>query len=96
MAHSLEVRVPLVDATLLSQVAPVMANSFAPSKRLLVNAPRLSLPPKVIGRPKTGFATPIQSWLQSDKRVQQWRRVPALTVDRCPWARRWAYQVAAA
>jgi asparagine synthase (glutamine-hydrolysing) len=96
MAHSLEVRVPLVDARLLSHLAPVTTKNGSQSKKMLGTSPRVPLPPKVIGRPKTGFATPIQTWLQQDTRIQQWRRVPALAVDRCAWARRWAFQVAAA
>ena len=79
MAHSLEVRVPLVDAYLLSQMAIVSANSEFVSKRLLAFAPTVPLPAKVVDRPKTGFQTPIHSWLQRDKRVQQWRQIPALS-----------------
>jgi asparagine synthase (glutamine-hydrolysing) len=96
MAHSLEVRVPLVDARLLSHLAPVTTKNGSLSKRTLGTSPRVPLPRRVIGRPKTGFATPIQTWLQQDTRIQQWRGVPALAVDRCAWARRWAFQVAAA
>jgi asparagine synthase (glutamine-hydrolysing) len=96
MAHSLEVRVPLVDAKLLSHVAPVATKNGSLSKRMFGNSPRVPLPCKVIERPKTGFGTPIQAWLQHDTRIQHWRRVPALAVDRCAWARRWAFQVAAA
>ena len=54
------------------------------------------VPRPLIDRPKTGFTTPVQSWLQRDNRLQQWRRVPALALKKCPWARRWAFQVAAA
>ena len=96
MAHSLEVRVPLVDSKLLSQLASITARSGSRSKRLLANSPRVPLPPKLLERGKTGFATPIQSWLQQDKRIQDWRRVPALAANRCAWARRWAFQVSAA
>jgi asparagine synthase (glutamine-hydrolysing) len=96
MAHSLEVRVPLVDVKLLSHVAPVTTTNGSLSKRVLGNSPRVPLPSKVIGRSKTGFGTPIQAWLQHDTRIQHWRRVPALAVDRCAWARRWAFQVAGA
>jgi asparagine synthase (glutamine-hydrolysing) len=96
MAHSLEVRVPLVDPKLLSHVAPVTTRNGSLSKRMLGNSPRLPLPWKVIERRKTGFSTPIQAWLQHDARIQHWRRVPALAVDSCAWARRWAFQVAAA
>ena len=97
MAHSLEVRVPLVDASLLETLAPV-AVSLAPGagKRLLAGSPEKALPDAVIARAKTGFATPIDDWLQRDERLQRWQRLPQLTTPRCPWARRWAYQLAAA
>jgi len=96
MAHSLEVRVPLVDAKLLRDLAGITPNQASRSKRSLANSPRISLPSKVVYRAKTGFTTPIQQWLQSDKRIQKWRQVPALAVEPCAWARRWAFQVAAA
>jgi asparagine synthase (glutamine-hydrolysing) len=96
MAHSLEVRVPLVDSELLSQFATITARNGSQSKRLLANSPHVPLPAQVIERPKTGFTTPIQSWLQRDNRIQEWRRVPALAAHKCAWARRWAFQVSAA
>jgi asparagine synthase (glutamine-hydrolysing) len=96
MAHSLEVRVPLVDCKLLSQFAPIIVRKGSQSKRLLANSPRVPLPPKVIERPKTGFTTPIQSWLQRDNRIQEWRRIPSLAGYKCAWARRWAFHVSVA
>jgi asparagine synthase (glutamine-hydrolysing) len=95
MAHSIEVRVPLVDVSLLSQVALATRKKQLQSKHLLADSPRVPLPPEVSDRRKTGFATPIDAWLQRDARFQRWRRVPALAMDPCPWARRWAFQVAA-
>jgi len=96
MAHSLEVRVPLVDAELLKRVTSAARGRGWQSKRPLANSPQVPLPPKVTERSKTGFGTPIQRWLQRDKRIQQWRDVPALAVEKCAWARRWAFQVATA
>jgi asparagine synthase (glutamine-hydrolysing) len=96
MAHSLEVRVPLVDVELLRHLTVTPATHRSKSKHLLANSPRLPLPSKVIERSKTGFTTPIDGWLQRDKRIQQWRQVPELAAWKCPWARRWAFQVAAA
>jgi asparagine synthase (glutamine-hydrolysing) len=96
MAHSLEVRVPLVDVQLLKHLASITAAKGSSSKHLLANSPREPLPRKVIERPKTGFGTPIQTWLQRDNRIQQWRRVPSLAADKCAWARRWAFQVSTA
>ena len=97
MAHSLEVRVPLVDVLLLRAAAPAMiARPNGTGKRCLATSPSLALPPETIDRTKTGFGTPVKEWLQRDDRLQQWRQVPQLAKPRCPWARRWAYQLAAA
>jgi hypothetical protein len=65
-------------------------------KRCLANSPKHALPPAIIDRPKTGFGTPVKDWLQQDDRLQRWRRLPQLAKPKCPWARRWAYQLAAA
>ena len=95
MAHSLEVRVPLVDATLLRALAPISSKlQTKPAKRWLAASPTVPLPGAVLNRTKTGFSTPVQTWLQQDERLHQWRRVPSFTVAGYPWARRWAYQVA--
>jgi asparagine synthase (glutamine-hydrolysing) len=97
MAHSLEVRVPLVDGQLLQAVAPtVIALPTGSGKRLLATSPASPLPPEIAERSKTGFGTPVGEWLQRDTRLQRWRRVSKLARPRCPWARRWAYQLAAA
>lgn len=96
MAHSLEVRVPLVDVALLRSVTAANTRHRWKSKQVLANSPTVPLPSKVIERSKTGFTTPIRSWLQRDKQIQKWRKVPSLTGANCPWARRWAFQVAAA
>ena len=96
MAHSIEVRVPLVDVKLLSRLALAAARHGSESKRLLANSPRVPLPPKAIVRSNAGFRTPMQGWLQRNESIQQWRRVPALAVEECAWERRWAFQVATA
>jgi asparagine synthase (glutamine-hydrolysing) len=96
MAHSLEVRVPLVDATLLKTLAPqLVAPGFALGKGDLATAPSRPLPEAVVSRPKTGFSTPIASWLQRSAYVRRRASVPALTAANCPWARHWACQVGA-
>ncbi len=97
MAHSLEVRVPFVDATLLQTVGSDFAGLPAGTgKQLIANSPSIAVPPEVQNRAKTGFATPIAQWLQDDERVRAWREVPRLRSANCPWARRWAYQIARA
>ncbi len=97
MAHSLEVRVPFVDATLLQAVAADFAAlPRGAGKALLANSPSVPLPAPIQNRAKTGFSTPIAQWLQDDERVRAWRDVPRLRSANCPWARRWAYQIAQA
>src|SRR5262249_16474039 len=97
MAHSLEIRLPFVDVALLQAIAPILISLPAMAgEHLLAAFPTTPLPRPVGGREKTGFDTPIKDWLQRDDRLQHWRRVPQLSLPKCPWARRWAYQLAAA
>jgi asparagine synthase (glutamine-hydrolysing) len=64
MAHSVELRTPLVDAHLLRQLQPLLGNfSRFPGKLLLANAPAKPLPETVIQRRKTGFGIPVARWL---------------------------------
>jgi asparagine synthase (glutamine-hydrolysing) len=67
MAHSLEVRVPLVDAFLLREVAPVIFGSRRrDGKELLARSPRTPLPQEILLRRKTGFTLPIRDWLERE------------------------------
>ena len=63
MAHSLEVRVPLVDWTLLRQLAPVLVAHPEVGKHTMASAARPPLPRAVTERAKTGFTTPVRQWL---------------------------------
>src|SRR2546425_192595 len=65
MAHSLEVRVPLVDIQLLRSTRKWMANGQPPSKGTMLQAPLWPLPGAVLSRPKTGFGVPIREWLSA-------------------------------
>ncbi|MCX6895496.1 MAG: asparagine synthase (glutamine-hydrolyzing), partial [Verrucomicrobia bacterium] len=66
MAHSLEIRVPLVDVELLRAVAPAL-DANPPSKRDMADAPQKKLPPEILNRPKTGFQVPVREWLLEEK-----------------------------
>ena len=81
MAHSLEVRVPLVDAHLLQRVAPVLVHRRGRGKGVLADAPRPPLPAAIRVRRKTGFTLPIREWLEKENagRVESGKR---------SWARR--------
>lgn len=63
MAHSLEVRVPLVDTVLLEAVAPWLAAHPGLSKPQVVAAAAPALPGELLQRPKTGFTVPVRDWL---------------------------------
>lgn len=65
MAHSLEIRVPFVDAELLRRLAPLLSGTF-PDKRDMARTPRRPLPPQILDRRKTGFAVPVREWLMHD------------------------------
>ena len=92
MAHSIEVRVPMVDAVLLKLLAPALiAHPEMNSKSLLARVPSKPLPQAVTGRPKTGFTVPIHHWLERNSKLDVWRGVPALARPGTHWARRWAY-----
>lgn len=97
MAHSLEVRVPLVDARLLQRIAPVTVGARnLDGKAWLAASPSTALPSAITGRAKTGFGVPVNTWLQRNVRTRSWERVPVLAARHCPWARRWAYQLVTA
>jgi asparagine synthase (glutamine-hydrolysing) len=66
MAHSLEIRVPLVDIEFLRSTARWMGTGQTPGKRALIEAPLWPLPDAVFSRPKTGFTVPMRQWLSTD------------------------------
>jgi asparagine synthase (glutamine-hydrolysing) len=63
MAHSIEVRTPLVDIQLLRAVSglqPGFGNGRG--KMLLANAPLSPVPDAIINRAKVGFSIPVDQW----------------------------------
>src|ERR1019366_6362824 len=68
MAHSLEVRVPLLDHEVVELVASfpgVWKRGTSPPKPLLVDAVSDLIPREVYARPKMGFVLPYDHWLRS-------------------------------
>jgi asparagine synthase (glutamine-hydrolysing) len=66
MAHSLEIRVPLVDFKLLSVLAPLIPTlTHGSGKSALAKAPAVPLPDDIVTRAKTGFGVPIGTWMNS-------------------------------
>jgi asparagine synthase (glutamine-hydrolysing) len=63
MAHSLEIRVPLVDIVLLRKIAPLIASNYRPGKLDMAGTLATPLPDAVLRRAKSGFFVPVQRWL---------------------------------
>ena len=85
LAHSLEIRTPLVDSVLVARVAPLFARAAPPNgKPLLANAPTKPLPESIVDRAKTGFGIPLRRWFEGGDAVE----------DRL-WSRHWLRRVAA-
>jgi asparagine synthase (glutamine-hydrolysing) len=75
MAHSVEVRTPLVDAALLRQVAPLLLECRRDCKEVLAAI----LPPWLRDRDKTGFFVPMRQWMElppdgTSTRMRSWAR----------------------
>ena len=93
MAHSLELRTPLVDVNLLCSLAPALVKRPRGMERKvpLANAPGMALPANVVNRPKTGFSLPMQRYLDNSSVLDSWRLVPSLKAKKCHWSRRMAF-----
>jgi len=64
MAHSVEIRCPLVDYRLLGEFAASTPGLAADEgKRALAAAPSIPLPPVHVDRSKTGFSVPTERWI---------------------------------
>jgi asparagine synthase (glutamine-hydrolysing) len=63
MAHSLEVRTPLVDIELFRVVTQLIHAGYTPSKRDMAASPTSPLPKDILNRRKTGFSIPVHQWL---------------------------------
>jgi asparagine synthase (glutamine-hydrolysing) len=75
MAHGVEIRVPLVDMTLLKSLAPVTAGlARGAGKAALARAPSLALPQEIVARSKSGFGLPAGAWMSEACQLGSARR----------------------
>ncbi|MBF0155441.1 MAG: asparagine synthase (glutamine-hydrolyzing) [Magnetococcales bacterium] len=94
MAHSLEVRVPLVDTELIRSLAPLLLKGLDSSgKRLLAAAPHPPVPASIVDKPKTGFIVPFAAWMQEMLPDYRRRRYHQWSFKGGHWSRRWAVRV---
>jgi asparagine synthase (glutamine-hydrolysing) len=66
MAHSLELRTPLVDTALWETVTRLVHAGHAVGKREMARGPVVPLPQAILSRRKTGFSVPVREWLHAD------------------------------
>lgn len=66
MAHSVEMRMPLLDAGLVERVVGFRKDGMRdwekPHKWLLIEAVKDVVPERILARPKQGFTPPVQEW----------------------------------
>jgi asparagine synthase (glutamine-hydrolysing) len=97
MAHSLEIRTPLVDSQLPQTLAPALAlGGVDRGKDLLARSSSMPLPETVRTRCKTGFSIPVTKWIAGDGRFQ-WGTSDSSPIgahEASLWTRRWARHVA--
>jgi asparagine synthase (glutamine-hydrolysing) len=94
MAHSLEIRTPLVDSHLLDALAPIVP-MLTPGlgKEALGQAPSRPLGDHIAKRPKTGFAVPTGRWLEEAMAEGSPGSVPALRAHKGMASRAWARRI---
>ena len=88
MAHSVEVRTPLVDFELTETVAPLV--NLRPGKHWLYSVNGNARQGQLPMREKTGFTTPIGSWISHNRRLDRWKHYRNLSGDHVHWSRRYA------
>ena len=87
MAHSVELRTPLVDGWLLRDIMPLRAAGLHATKAHFCEAVNPKVHEVLRNRPKTGFSIPVTQWMPKELRDRAGRGNPY---------RQWARHVLAA
>ena len=91
MAHSLEVRVPLLDHQLMEYAAKIPAHyklRGGEGKFILKKAVREIVPSQILNRSKRGFSLPLADWLRQDLKPLFEQSVFASEAHICNWFER--------
>ncbi len=96
MAHSMELRTPLVDQRLSERIAGLAAlGRLGRGKAILAQTLTRGLPESILNRPKMGFTLPIWAWLHKVEELSAWKRNPWLRRQATNPYARWGYAVVA-
>lgn len=94
MAHSLEIRMPLVDSVLLGVLAPYSSTKpLELTKGALAASPSSKLPHEFVRRRKTGFAVPITEWIKNSTKVDTQGNILPPRSANDAWPRNWAMTI---
>ena len=79
MAHSLEIRLPLVDSVLFEGLVPLLLCDGGLTKHQLAGTPLNPLPRSITSRKKTGFSIPVDRWTEksnheNDRGLRYWAK----------------------
>lgn len=85
MAHSVEVRVPLLDIELMRTMGRLAYGGYASTKLDMARCPNKALPEAVLNRRKSGFSLPVRDWILQDEQ-DVGKRSPELKRGLRPWA----------
>lgn len=89
MAWGLELRVPLVDRTLIETIASIPSNiRLAPGKQLLIQSVP-EIPNWIINRPKRGFLFPFAEWMANEWQDYFLNINCDKNISLKPWYRTW-------
>lgn len=94
MAHSIELRTPLVDIFLF-KVLGEQLNFFKnkTGKRILAESPLVKVPSYIVNKPKTGFSFPLSHWLGSIN-LNTMNSQNQFNLDHLPWQKKWSLHLA--
>lgn len=95
MKWGLELRVPFVDSTLLSEVSQIPAGIRLQRGKSLLTKAIPEIPDYIANRPKRGFTLPFEKWINNELREYTMDiKVPSyIPLPQKQWYRRWSLVV---
>ena len=94
MDHSLEIRVPLVDIRLWSNIAnQLIALEPGSAKKMLLKSTNLNTAEKIMYRPKTGFSVPYENWIIQQPEYRIPDKNMQIQSSNWHWSRKFALQI---